>query len=126
MCAAGTQAGMLLSAPPDAPRQTEFEDREHWLTSTVDAIVVRPRSPRPIVAEVKNVVRGRDGRDESPARVARMRIMCANSSARSGWRTSRVSGRSSVASTVARWRSRSITATARRDGVPDPWRRQVS
>ena len=48
-------AGMLLSAPPDARRQTEFEDREHWLTSTVDAIVVRPRSPRPIVAEVKNV-----------------------------------------------------------------------
>jgi hypothetical protein len=49
------QAGMLLSAPPDSPVQTEFEDREHWLTSTVDAIVARPRSPRPVVAEVKNV-----------------------------------------------------------------------
>lgn len=48
-------AGMLLSAPPDAEEQTEFEDRDHWLTSTVDAIVVRPRSPRPVVTEVKNV-----------------------------------------------------------------------
>ena len=49
------QAGMLLSAPPDAQWQTEFEDRDHWLTSTVDAIIVRPRSTRPVVAEVKNV-----------------------------------------------------------------------
>jgi len=49
------QAGMLLSAPPDSRRQTEFEDREHWLTSTVDAIVARPRGTRPFVAEVKNV-----------------------------------------------------------------------
>ena len=48
------QAGMLLSQPPDSPVQTEFEDPEHWLTSTVDAIVVRPRSTRPVVAEVKN------------------------------------------------------------------------
>ena len=49
------QAGLLLSAPPDVREQTEFEDAEHWLTSTVDAIVVRPRSPRPVVAEVKNL-----------------------------------------------------------------------
>lgn len=56
------QAGMLLSAPPDSPRQTEFEDPEHWLTSTVDAIVARPRSTRPIVAEVKNI--GADAMDE--------------------------------------------------------------
>ena len=47
-------AGMLLSAPPDSLVQTEFEDRDHWLTSTVDAVVARPRSTRPIVAEVKN------------------------------------------------------------------------
>jgi hypothetical protein len=47
-------AGMLLSSPPDSPTQTEFEDPEYWLTSTVDAIVVRPRSTRPLVAEVKN------------------------------------------------------------------------
>ena len=56
------QAGMLLSAPPDSPRQTEFEDPEHWLTSTVDAIVARPRSTRPVVAEVKNI--GADAMDE--------------------------------------------------------------
>lgn len=56
------QAGMLLSAPPDARTQTEFEDREHWLTSTVDAVIVRPRSTRPIVAEVKNI--GADAMDE--------------------------------------------------------------
>jgi hypothetical protein len=49
------QAGMLLSAPPDSRVQTEFEDRDHWLTSTVDAIIARYRSSRPIVAEVKNV-----------------------------------------------------------------------
>jgi len=48
-------AGMLLSAPPDAEFQTQFEDAEVWLTSTVDAIVVRPRAIRPIVAEVKNI-----------------------------------------------------------------------
>ena len=49
------QAGMLLSAPPDARVQTEFEDSDYWLTSTVDAIVARPRSTRPIVAEVKSI-----------------------------------------------------------------------
>ena len=48
-------AGMLLSAPPDAEHQTQFEDASVWLTSTVDAIVARPRSNRPVVAEVKNV-----------------------------------------------------------------------
>jgi hypothetical protein len=49
------QAGMLLSAPPDAEQQTQFEDPEHWLTCTVDAILVKPRSVRPFVAEVKNI-----------------------------------------------------------------------
>ena len=48
-------AGMLLSAPPDAEFQTQFEDPAVWLTSTVDAIVARPRAQRPIVAEVKNI-----------------------------------------------------------------------
>ena len=42
--------------------QTEFEDREHWLTSTVDAIIARPRSTRPVVAEVKNI--GADAMNE--------------------------------------------------------------
>ena len=49
------QAGMLLSAPPDAEKQTQFEDPEHMLTCTVDAILAKPRSMRPFVAEVKNI-----------------------------------------------------------------------
>lgn len=47
-------AGMLVSNPPDTD-QTVFEDPEHWLTSTVDAILVRPRSVSPFVGEVKQV-----------------------------------------------------------------------
>jgi hypothetical protein len=47
-------AGMLLSAPPDSAHQTQFEDPSVWLTSTVDALIVRPRSDRPFVGEVKN------------------------------------------------------------------------
>lgn len=49
------QSGMLLSAPPDAEEQTQFEDPEHWLTCTVDAILIKPRAKRPFVAEVKNI-----------------------------------------------------------------------
>lgn len=56
------QAGMLLSAHPDAEFQTQFEDPEHWLTCTVDAVLARPRSTRPVVAEVKNI--GADAMDE--------------------------------------------------------------
>ena len=46
-------AGFLASAPPDQ-EQTGFEDLEHWLTSTVDSIVVPLRSDEQIVAEVKS------------------------------------------------------------------------
>ena len=45
-------AGVLLTPPP-WEKQLEFEDPAHWLTSTVDAIVVPTRSLRPVVAEVK-------------------------------------------------------------------------
>jgi hypothetical protein len=52
------RAGYLLSAPPakldgSKQKQTVFEDPEHWLTSTVDAIVVPRMSTFPIVAEIK-------------------------------------------------------------------------
>lgn len=47
-------AGFLVSAPPDGA-QTMFEDSEHWLTSTVDSILVKPRSNIPFVGEVKQV-----------------------------------------------------------------------
>jgi hypothetical protein len=53
------KAGYLLSPPPVDPwghkqDQLVFEDPEHWLTSTVDAIVVPLHRVRPIVAEVKS------------------------------------------------------------------------
>jgi len=48
------QAGMLLSSPPESQFQTQFEDPDVWLTTTVDAIVLRPRSLRPAVAEIKS------------------------------------------------------------------------
>lgn len=52
------RAGSLLSNPPyklngEKKFQTVFEDHEHWLTSTVDAIVVPPRSLQPFVVEIK-------------------------------------------------------------------------
>ncbi len=52
-------AGFLVSNPPIMPsgkrQQTQFEDPEHWLTSTVDSILVKPRSSDPFVGEVKQV-----------------------------------------------------------------------
>lgn len=49
-------SGYLLSAPPPpfGKYQTVFEDREHWLTSTVDSIVVHPRQNRGRVVEIKS------------------------------------------------------------------------
>lgn len=50
-------AGMLLSKPPIMPdgtrQQTRWEDEPTWLTSTVDALLVKPRQDQPVVAEVK-------------------------------------------------------------------------
>lgn len=52
-------AGFLVSNPPIMPdgsrEQTMFEDPDSWLTSTVDAILLKPRSNKPFVAEVKQV-----------------------------------------------------------------------
>lgn len=50
------EAGYLVTAPAHLPwvKQTQFSDNEHWLTSTVDAIVCWPRSNDPIVTEVKS------------------------------------------------------------------------
>ena len=45
-------AGNLLTPPP-WENQLEFEDEHHWLTSTVDAIVLPQRTARPFVVEVK-------------------------------------------------------------------------
>lgn len=47
-------AGMLVSAPPvEDAHQTQFEDPEHFLSSTVDAIILHPRSNMPVVSEEK-------------------------------------------------------------------------
>lgn len=54
LCKRWYNAGMLVSAPPvPGGLQTQFEDKEHWLTSTVDAIILHPRSITPVVAEEK-------------------------------------------------------------------------
>jgi hypothetical protein len=48
------EAGMLLSAPPDAEVQTRYEDPEHWMTATTDAIILPPRWNQPLPIEVKS------------------------------------------------------------------------
>lgn len=49
-------AGMLVSPPPlPGVKQLRFEDSEHWLSVSVDSIVVPPRSNIPYVIEIKNV-----------------------------------------------------------------------
>lgn len=47
-------AGMLLSAAPDADVQTGFKDEENWLTGNCDAIVLPFGWTRPHVVEVKS------------------------------------------------------------------------
>lgn len=55
-------AGMLLSAPPQAPRQTGAEDPEHWFTCSFDAILdLRPGWPHVHPVDVK-------GKDEEVVR----------------------------------------------------------
>jgi hypothetical protein len=52
-------AGYLLSPPPfdylgRPAKQMQFQDESVWLTSTVDSLVVHPRSNRPTPVEVKS------------------------------------------------------------------------
>lgn len=49
-------AGYLVSPPSFLPGliQQQYEDRDHWLTCTVDAIVCWPKTIDPIVCEVKS------------------------------------------------------------------------
>jgi len=46
------RAGRLLSPPP-WESQWEFENEDAWLVSTTDAVVLKPGSRRPLVAEIK-------------------------------------------------------------------------
>lgn len=48
------ESGILLSAPDDSQIQTGFEDRQHWLTGSTDAVVLPYRWRRPHVIEVKS------------------------------------------------------------------------
>lgn len=47
------EAGILLSAPPDAEVQTGFELPEIWLTSSVDSVIQPPRWNKPLPVEIK-------------------------------------------------------------------------
>jgi hypothetical protein len=49
-------AGYLVSSPPPpySDWQTEFQDKDHWLSSTVDAIVIHPKQTKPKVVEIKS------------------------------------------------------------------------
>jgi hypothetical protein len=49
-------AGYLVSPPSFLPDvlQLQYEDEDHWLTCTTDAIVCWPRTVEPIVCEVKS------------------------------------------------------------------------
>ena len=49
-------AGYLVSPPSFLPNviQEQYEDHEHWLTCTVDALVCWPRTTEPLVCEVKS------------------------------------------------------------------------
>lgn len=52
------RAGFLLSTPPfnafgKKQMQDMYEDEDAWLTSTVDSVVLWPRSVMPVVSEVK-------------------------------------------------------------------------
>lgn len=54
------RAGMLLTPPPydafgNRVWQQQFEDAPHWLTSTVDGIVLYPRATEAAIAEVKHI-----------------------------------------------------------------------
>ena len=49
-------AGYLLSDPPPpfGKHQMQFEDPKHWLTSTVDSVVIHPNESRGKVVEIKS------------------------------------------------------------------------
>jgi len=47
------RAGILLSNPPDAEHQTNFQEKKVWLSGNSDAIIKIPRSNRPYVVELK-------------------------------------------------------------------------
>lgn len=52
------RSGVLLSAKPDDEHQLTFEDKENWLSGSVDAVIKTPsKKPRPLPVEVK----GKDG-----------------------------------------------------------------
>lgn len=46
--------GILISAPPDAEKQTNFMDAEAWLTGTVDSAIIHRNKPLPIEIKTKH------------------------------------------------------------------------
>jgi hypothetical protein len=47
------RSGLLLSDPPDSEHQMGFEDKEHWLTGSPDAVLKEPKTNSPFVVEIK-------------------------------------------------------------------------
>jgi hypothetical protein len=48
------RSGLLLTDPPDAEHQMGFEDKEHWLTGSPDAIILNPKDNSPYPVEIKS------------------------------------------------------------------------
>lgn len=76
-------AGILISAPPDDEHQTGFEDPEHWLTGSVDSVILPKGSNTPTPVEIKSksmadliaMHEGEKGPD--PAHVAQLKTQIA-------------------------------------------------
>jgi hypothetical protein len=47
------RAGVLLSEPPESEYQTNFKEKNVWLSGSSDAIIKPPRINRPYVIEIK-------------------------------------------------------------------------
>lgn len=48
------RTGLLLTDPPDAEHQMGYEDKEHWLTGSPDAIIENPKTDSPFTTEIKS------------------------------------------------------------------------
>lgn len=48
------RTGLLLTDPPDSEHQMGFEDEEHWLTGSPDAIIKNPTDNTPFPIEIKS------------------------------------------------------------------------
>lgn len=76
------EAGILLSAPPDAEHQTGFEYPEAWLTGSVDCIIQPFNWNKPLPIEIKSKDRAtveamQAGRGPDDAHVSQLKVQLA-------------------------------------------------